>query len=101
MRLLGLVFVSALMSACYSLESYWEDVATVHCACTEPSQKSACVDTQMTALAEEGLLDACGDAQAPASWREMLQWRQAYGAACDLSEAMPPGAEAALPEACD
>lgn len=101
MRLICFVFVSLLMSACYSLESYWQDVAEVHCLCTEPSQKSECVDLQMTALAEEGLLEGCGDEPAPASWREMLKWRQAYGAACDLSEAVPPGAEAALPAECE
>ena len=96
MRLL----IPLLMTGCYSLESYWEDVADVHCLCTEPSQKSACVDAQMEALLDEGLLDACGGEPAPTSWREMIRWTQEYGAECDLSEATPPGAEAALPEAC-
>jgi hypothetical protein len=101
MRLVCFVFMSLLMTGCYSLGSYWQDVADVHCLCTEPSQQSECVDSQMTALAEEGLLEACGNEPAPTSWREMLQWRQAYGAACDLSEALPPGADAALPEGCE
>jgi hypothetical protein len=99
MRLLIPLFIS-MMTGCYSLESYWEDVADVHCLCTEPSQKSECQDAQMTALAEEGLLDACGDLEAPASWREMLKWRQEYSATCDLSEAVPPGADEALPSEC-
>jgi len=90
-----------LLTGCYSLEAYWEDVADVHCLCTEPSQKSDCVQAQMDALQDEGLIEACGAEPAPVSWREMLRWRQEYSAECDLSEAMPPGAENALPEACD
>ncbi|MEC7239826.1 MAG: hypothetical protein VXW32_01170 [Myxococcota bacterium] len=89
------------LSGCYTLESYWEDVADVHCHCLEPSAKETCVSEQMAALEDEGLLEACGDEPPPASWREMLKWRQEYTAACDLSEATPPGADAALPETCD
>jgi len=97
MRLL----VPILLTGCYSLEAYWEDVADVHCLCTEPSQKADCVQAQMDALQDEGLIEACGEEDAPASWREMLRWRQDYSAECDLSEATPPGAENALPEACN
>ena len=90
-----------MLVGCYNLESYWQDVAEVHCHCLEPSGKEACVADQMTAFEDAGLLAACGEEEAPASWREMLKWRQEFTAACDLSEATPPGADAALPEACD
>ena len=90
----------ASLSGCYTLSSYWEDVARAHCLCTEPSRVDACVDEQMDALDEEGLLESCGQEASPASWREMWRWRDDYGAQCDLSEAIPPGSEKALPESC-
>lgn len=90
-----------MLAGCYTLENYWEDVAEVHCHCLEPSGKDACVEEHMAALEDEGLIEACGQEEPPASWREVLKWRQEYTAACDLSEATPPGAESAIPETCD
>lgn len=94
-------FLPVMLMGCYTLESYWEDVAEVHCQCLEPSLKDTCVADQMAAMEESGLLEACGDEPPPATWREMVKWRQEFTAECDLSEATPPGADQALPEACD
>jgi len=97
MRLL----LTLLLTGCYSLSDYWEDVATAQCQCAQPSQRDACVDEQLAALETSGLLEACGDEEAPASWRDMIRWHQEYTAECDQSEAIPPGADQALPTACD
>ncbi len=89
LRLIPVLF----LSACYSYGGYFEDVLEAHCLCVEPSQKEACVTESLQGLEDAGILDACADQPAPASWREMLQWKSDYTAECDLSEATPPGAE--------
>ena len=89
LRLLPLL---ALSGCFYNYSSYVEDVLEAHCLCIEPSQQDACVDETIEAFEDAGILEACGDQPAPASWREMLQWRSDYTAECDLAKATPPGA---------